>query len=151
MVGVLTALPGTRLFDRLQREGRLVGASSGNNSDGTTNFLPRMDLQSLRDGYRELVAGIYAPRPYYRRVRTFLREFHPPKLPLRFDLKALVAFSRSTVSLGIIGRERFQYWRLLGWTLCRRPLLLQMAVKLAIYGHHFRRCAEALPVSGMNG
>ena len=144
MVGMLTALPGTKLFERLGREGRLLGASSGNNSDGTTNFLPRMDLQALRDGYRNLIASIYAPRPYYRRVRTFLREFHPPKMPLRFDPKAIAAFARSAVSLGVIGRERFQYWRLLTWTMFRRPTLLPMAVRLAIYGHHFRRCAAAL-------
>lgn len=144
MVGMLTALPGTKLFDRLQREGRLLGSSSGNNSDGTTNFIPRMDLQALRDGYRSLMATIYAPSPYYQRVRTFLREFHPPKVPFRFDLKAMAAFSRSALRLGVVGRERFQYWRLLAWTLFRRPQLLQMAVKLAIYGHHFRRCADNL-------
>ncbi len=144
MVGMLTALPGTRLFERLKREGRLLGPSSGDNADGTTNFLPRMDLQVLRDGYRELMASIYAPAPYYRRVRTFLREFRPQKFSFQFDVKGLAVFSRATVSLGVVGRERFQYWRLLGWTLCRRPQLLQMAVKLAIQGHHFRRCADAL-------
>ena len=146
MVGMLTALPGTRLFERLGREGRLLGASSGNNSDGTTNFLPRMDMRALRDGYRNLIASIYAPRQYYQRVRTFLREFHPPKMPPRFDPKAIAAFARSVVGLGVIGRERFQYWRLLTWTMFRRPQLLPMAVKLAIYGHHFRRCAAALAV-----
>ncbi len=144
MVGMLTALPGTKLFERLQREGRLLGPSSGNNSDGTTNFLPRMDLQALRDGYRKLLATIYAPSPYYRRVRTFLREFHPPEVALKFDVKNCAAFVRSAVGLGVLGRERFQYWRLLAWTLFRRPLLLPMAVRLAIYGHHFRRCAAAL-------
>jgi radical SAM superfamily enzyme YgiQ (UPF0313 family) len=144
MVGMLTALPGTKLFERLQREGRLLGPSSGNNSDGTTNFLPRMDIQALRDGYRNLLETIYAPGPYYRRVRTFLREFHPPKVALQFNPKALVAFVRSAVALGVFGRERFHYWPLLVWTLFRRPLLLQMAVRLAIYGHHFRRCAAAL-------
>ena len=144
MVGMLTALPGTKLFERLEREGRLLGPSTGNNSDGTTNFLPRMDLHALRDGYRTLMTTIYAPSPYYQRVRTFLREFHPPKVAFRFDLTAMAAFGRSTLSLGVIGRERFQYWYLLAWALFRRPQLLQMAVKLAIYGHHFRRCADAL-------
>jgi radical SAM superfamily enzyme YgiQ (UPF0313 family) len=144
MVGMLTALPGTRLFERMKREGRLLGPSSGNNVDATTNFVPRMDIQSLRDGYRELMATIYAPGPYYRRARTFLREFRPPKLAGQFEVKSLAAFGRSAVSLGLLGRERFQYWRLLGWTLFRRPRLLQMAVRLAIQGHHFRRCAAAL-------
>lgn len=142
MVGMLTALPGTRLFERMKQEGRLLGPSSGNNGDGTTNFLPRMDLQKLRDGYRELVKAIYTPSSYYRRARTFLREFHPPKASFQWNLKALAAFGRSAFSLGVIGRERVQFWRLLAWTTCRRPRLLQVAVKLAIVGHHFRRCAK---------
>ncbi len=109
MVGMLNALPGTRLFDRLLHEGRLLGDSSGDNVDGTTNFLPKMDLYVLRDGYRHLMATIYAPGPYYRRVRTFLREFQPPKMKFRFDAAALAAFLRAAVRLGVIGRERFQY------------------------------------------
>ena len=144
MVGMLTALPGTKLFERLQREGRLLGPSSGNNGDGTTNFLPRMDLQALRDGYRTLMGTLYAPHAYYRRVRTFLREFNPPQVALRFNPMALAAMLRSAVGLGVLGRERVQYWQLLAWTCWRRPLLLPLAVKLAIYGHHFRRCAAGL-------
>jgi hypothetical protein len=144
MVGMLNALPGTRLFERLRGEGRLLGASSGNNVDGTTNILPKMSMKELHEGYRNLMATIYAPGPYYRRVRTFLREFHPAKTPFRLDLSELAAFVRSVPSLGVIGRERFQYWRLLVWTSCRRPRLLPVAVKLAIFGHHFRCCANAL-------
>jgi radical SAM superfamily enzyme YgiQ (UPF0313 family) len=144
MVGMLNALPGTRLYERLRCEGRLLGASSGNNVDGTTNFVPKMNMNDLRDGYRHLMATIYAPGPYYRRVRTFLREFHPAKTSFHLDLRELAAFLRSVPSLGVIGRERFQYWLLLAWTSLRRPRLLPMAVKLAIYGHHFRCCAKAL-------
>lgn len=144
MVGMLNALPGTRLFERLRGEGRLLGTSSGNNVDGTTNFVPKMSMCDLREGYRNLMATIYAPGPYYRRVRTFLREFHPAKSSFRLKLSELAAFLRSLPSLGVIGRERFQYWRLLAWTSCRRPRLLPVAVKLAIYGHHFRCCAKAL-------
>lgn len=144
MVGMLNALPGTRLFNRLLHEGRLLGDSSGDNVDGTTNFQPKMDLFVLRDGYRQLMSTIYAPGPYYERVRTFLREFHPRKMEFRFDPAALAAFLRAGLRLGVIGRERFQYWRLLAWTTWRRPTLLPMAVKLAIHGYHFRRCAKAI-------
>lgn len=146
MVGMLNALPGTRLFERLRGEGRLLGASSGDNVDGTTNFVPKMNMHDLREGYRDLMATIYAPGPYYQRLRTFLREFQPPKTPLRLDWRELAAFLRSLPRLGVIGRERFQYWRLLAWTSIRRPRLLPVAVKLAIFGHHFRCCADALPV-----
>jgi len=144
MVGLLNALPGTKLHARLQREGRLLESSTGDNSDGTLNFLPRMDTKVLRDGYRRLMKTIYAPGPYYRRVRTFLREFHPPKGPIHFRSRDCYALLRSMIRLGVFGRERFQYWGLLLWTFFRRPAMLQVAVTLAIYGHHFRRCAAAL-------
>lgn len=144
MVGLLNALPDTRLYARMQREGRLTGDSTGNNVDGTTNFIPRMDVQTLRDGYRRLMETIYAPGPYYQRVRTFLREYKQPKLHFSFNPALWMAFVRSAVRLGILGRERFQYWRLLIWTFFRRPALLQTAVTLAIYGHHFRKCCAAL-------
>jgi radical SAM superfamily enzyme YgiQ (UPF0313 family) len=51
MVGLLNALPDTKLHARLRREGRLVGHTSGNNVDGTINFLPRMPTAQLIDGY----------------------------------------------------------------------------------------------------
>ena len=37
-----------------------------------------------------------------------------------------------------------QYWRRLAWTFLRRLALLETAVTLAIYGHHFRRICETL-------
>ncbi len=142
MVGLLEALPGTRLFERLKREGRVRGTTSGDNVDGDTNIVPRMNLDALRDGYRRILRHIYAPKHYYARVKTFLREYRPPKLRGRVTMSDLRAFARSTVRLGIIGRERFQYWKLLAWTFFRRPRLLHMAVTLAIYGHHFRKVCE---------
>jgi radical SAM superfamily enzyme YgiQ (UPF0313 family) len=139
MVGLLQAPPGTPLFRRLQGEGRLCGVLSGDNVDGETNIVPKMSLEALRDGYHAIMKGIYAPKPYYQRVRTFLREYQPPSLPTRLDTQYVLAFFRSVLRLGIIGRERVQYWRLLAWTVVRRPRMFQLAVTLAIYGHHFRK------------
>ena len=144
MVGLLNAPPGTKLYARLKREGRLAGSATGDNSDGTTNFIPRMDLTKLHAGYRRIVQHIYAPSPYYRRIRTFLREYHPPKLPAVFHWSNLAAFGHSTYRLGVIGRERFHYWGLLIWTFFRRPRLMSLAITLAIYGHHFRRTSAAV-------
>ena len=142
MVGLLQALPGTRLFERLKREGRLRGQSSGDNVDGTTNIVPAMGLDALHEGYKKIMRHIYSPKHYYRRVRTFLREYKAPKVKAPTDFAQLMAFLRSVVRLGILGRERFQYWRLLVWTYFRRRELFPLAVTLAIYGHHFRRVCE---------
>jgi len=142
MVGLLEALPGTRLFERLKSEGRLRGDTSGDNVDGTTNIVPRMGLDALREGYLRILGYIYSPTHYYARLKTFLREYRPPKLRGKTTATDVGAFLRSIVRLGIIGRERVHYWKLLAWTLFRRPDLLHVAVTLAIYGYHFRKVCE---------
>ncbi len=142
MVGLLNALPGTALYDRLRNAGRLIGSGTGDNVDGTTNIKPVMDITLLRDGYQQILNTIYSPRNYYRRVRTFLREFRPPVVSNRISFARLSAFAKSTVMLGVIGRQRLQYWYLLAWTLLRRPRLFSHAVTLSITGEHFRRVCE---------
>jgi radical SAM superfamily enzyme YgiQ (UPF0313 family) len=141
MVGLLQAPPGTKLYDRLLKEGRLSGPMSGN-TDGTTNIVTRMDLRALREGYANLMRHIYSPKNYYRRIRTFLREYNPPKIKARPDLQRVLALFRSMLRLGVFGRERFQYWGILFWALFRRPQLLTLAITCAIYGHHFRRVCK---------
>jgi radical SAM superfamily enzyme YgiQ (UPF0313 family) len=142
MVGILNAPPGTRLFDRLHRENRLVGKLTGDNVDGTTNIIPKMGLPKLLEGYRSIMGHIYSPRHYYRRVRTFLAEFGTPQVQTPMDFQRVLAFFHSSFRLGILGKERFQYWYLLFWTLVRKPRLLPLAVTLAVYGYHFRRICE---------
>jgi radical SAM superfamily enzyme YgiQ (UPF0313 family) len=139
MVGLLQAPPGTRLYERLKGEGRLVNEMSGDNVDGTTNIIPRMGLETLREGYRRLIDQIYAPQFYYARVMTFLREYQPPKIRLHLELQYVLALGRSIYQLGIRGVERAQYWKLFFWTLFRRPRLFPLAITLSIYGFHFRQ------------
>lgn len=146
MIGLLNAPRGTRLYERLSREGRLLGSMTGDNVDGTMNFIPRMNRETLRDGYRNLLHMIYAPGPYYRRVRAFLREYQPPRIAVSVDWAGIEAFGRSILRLGVFGRERFHYWGLLLWTFFRRPALFRLAVTLAIYGHHFRKVAARIEV-----
>ncbi len=143
MVGLLQAPVGTRLYERLKQEGRLVGNTSGDNVDGTTNIITRMDLDTLREGYRNIMLHIYSRKHYYRRVKTFLREYKAPKIKIPLDYQSILAFFRSNIRLGIIGSERFQYWGLLWWTLFRRPGLLPLAVTFAIYGYHFRKVSTS--------
>jgi radical SAM superfamily enzyme YgiQ (UPF0313 family) len=149
MVGLLQAPPGTQLYERLKREGRLQGGITGDNVDGTTNIVPRMNLDALRDGYKQIMEHIYSPRHYYQRVKTFLQEYKPPKIKPPLDMQRFLAFFRSILRLGILGKERFQYWKLLLWTLFRRPRLFPEAVTFAIYGYHFRKVCEIRLVDGL--
>lgn len=140
MVGLLNAPKGTKLYHRLQREGRLVKAVTGDNTDFSINFVPRMNPEALMSGYRRIVETIYAPKHYYARVREFLRVYQPRKSKkVRLRWSYAKAGIRSVVRLGIIGRERYQYWKLFFWSLLFRPRLLPMAITLSIYGFHFRK------------
>lgn len=142
MVGLLQAPRGTQLYQRMEKAGRLRGSSTGDNVEGTTNIVPLMDFDRLVTGYREILNHIYTPRHYYDRIKTMLREYHPPKrrcLPSRSDLLALLS---SIYRLGILGKERVQYWKLLLWTSFRRPQLFSVAITLAISGYHCRKVCE---------
>lgn len=144
MVGLLQAIPGTKLHQRLSRQGRLLGQTTGDNVDGTTNFIPRMNRDTLHRGYARLMEYLYSPGPYYRRIRTFLREYRPAALARGLNWRSLMAFGLANLRLGILGPERFHYWALLLWTLRRRPAAFPLAVTLSIYGHHFRRISRTL-------
>jgi len=142
MVGLLQAPPGTRLYRRLKREGRLLQQMSGDNVDGSTNIIPLMNPDVLHEGYQQVLQYIYSPKHYYRRVRTFLREYQSPKIRVGLQPQHFLAFGRSMFQLGFIGRERLYYWWLLLWALFRRPRLFPTAVTLAIWGYHFRKIYE---------
>ena len=143
MVGLLQAPHGTQLYERMKNEGRLLAESSGNNTDNTMNFQPKMDVQVLHEGYRQILLSIYSPKVYYQRIRVFLSEFRRAKVvrpTLSWDY--FLAFLRSIFVLGMRGQERVEYWRLFFWTLFHRPECIIDAVTLSIYGFHFRRICE---------
>jgi radical SAM superfamily enzyme YgiQ (UPF0313 family) len=144
MVGLLMALPQTRLYERLRQEGRLETESDGNNTQAVLNFRPKLNREFLQAGYRELMTKLYEPKAYYQRIRTFLKNYCPggpaPRLS-RADIGALV---KSFWLLGIWHHGRIGYWRLFWTTLLRRPLQFPHAIELAIMGYHFRRVASLL-------
>jgi Domain of unknown function (DUF4070) len=142
MVGMLQVPFGTRLYERMEQEGRLVDEFTGDNIDGSTNIIPKMGLDTLQEGYRKILDQIYSPQFYYDRVVTFLREYQPRTIRVHLDAQYILAFGRSNYHLGIRGVERVEYWKLFFWALFRRPRLFPLAITLAIYSFHFRQVAE---------
>jgi radical SAM superfamily enzyme YgiQ (UPF0313 family) len=144
MVGLLTALPETRLFKRLQAEGRLLAHSTGNNVEAVLNFIPRLDRDMLVHSYRELVKRLYEPREYYQRIRAFLRDFRPadPRPPLRRE--DFLALCKSLWIMGVATPGRRAFWKFLTRASLFHRRAFAEAVQLVILGHHFRKVAEAL-------
>ncbi len=144
--GVATAMVGllTRLYQRLQREGRLLAESTGNNTAAALNFRPRLNREMLENGYRELMRRLYEPRNYYSRIRVFLKNHRGKGERLRLSWRDVEAFVKSFWLLGVWHRGRWSYWWFVVGTMLRRPRQFRVAIELAIIGHHFRRVAAGL-------
>jgi radical SAM superfamily enzyme YgiQ (UPF0313 family) len=143
MVGLLNAPFKSKLYERLKKEERLLETFSGNNTDFTMNFIPKMSSHALLEGYQKVLATIYSPKEYYNRVIAFLKSHEPRSKhgsPIR--LLQIRALTKSMVLLGVVGKERLYYWKLFFWSLFRRPQHFSTAITLAIYGFHFRRVFE---------
>lgn len=143
MVGLLNAPKGTNLAKRLHREGRMLKDFTGNNTDFTINFIPKMDSEILLEGYKSILKTIYSPKFFYERVMRFLKEFEPKKEKVfHFNPNYILALFRSILKLGVLGEERFYYWKLFFWTLFRKPQLFSLAIVFSIYGYHFKKISD---------
>ena len=145
MVGLLNAVPNTRLWLRLKAENRLLSDTSGDNTDGTINFIPKIDREKLIEGYRQIVQTIYSPRHFYQRVCRFLEEYQPRRKK-RLNLAEVKAFGKSVFWLGVLGRRGSQWYF---WKMFFRSAFLHRrsfaeAMTLMVYGHHFRKVAETI-------
>jgi radical SAM superfamily enzyme YgiQ (UPF0313 family) len=143
MVGLLTALPGTQLYRRLLKEGRLLLESSGNNTHDCLNFIPRMNTEKLVEGYKALLKGIYTPEEYYRRVLRFLEQRGPSAARTICKFSDYLALAKSLLRQGVLDRYRMAYWRFLVTALRHHRDSFETAVALAIMGYHLRRITEA--------
>ena len=144
MVGLLQALPQTKLYQRLMSEGRLESAATGNNTEAVLNFKTKLNREFLQSGYRELMKNLYEPKVYYQRIRTFLETHRPSGPRLRISPSDFKAFVKSFWMLGIVEKGRHLYWKFFWTILLRRPRQLRSAIELAVIGYHFRRIASRL-------
>ena len=136
MVGLLQAMPGTQLFRRLSREGRIQNIGSGNNTTCELNFLPRMNADRLVEGYRAVLHRIYDCDAYYERVIAYLGRCRPHyKLKIRFcSVRALFL---SIVCQGLLGKGRRSYWKFLLTAATRYRSSFGAAMTMAVMGYHF--------------
>ena len=144
MVGLLNAPRGTKLHKRLENEGRMLNDFNGNNTDFSINFIPKMDSQTLLDGYKKILDKIYSPKYYYERVMLFIKDFEPKKKKVfQFNPNYILALFKSMFKLGVIGEERIYYWKLFFWSLFQKPQVFSLAMLFAIYGFHFRKISNS--------
>lgn len=139
MVGLLNAPKNTRLYRQLEAENRITTEATGNNTDSSMNFLPKMDHNELMQGYRQIIQNIYSIRPYYKRVRQLLLNYNQISMAdKKISFSMMNAFLKSSFVIGILNSGRREYWKLIFWTLFNRPRLITDAITCTVYGYHFR-------------
>jgi radical SAM superfamily enzyme YgiQ (UPF0313 family) len=158
MVGLLQAMPGTQLFRRLHKEGRILNAGYGDNTDDKLNFLPAMDATQLVEGYRSVLKRIYSCEAYYERVKLYLSRTQPEQgeghhTAQRTGQKWLTranarAFVTSIVRQGVFGKQRWSYWKFLMSVATRYRHCVGAAMTLAVMGYHFQVMTSRLSESG---
>ena len=142
MVGLLQAPNNTELYYKLEQQGRIIKEMTGDNTDGTSNIIPIMDANVLRNGYLAIMDQIYSPKYYYPRVKTFLREYNPAKTSVTIEWNEVVALLKTVVLIGLNPREALYYWNLFFWTLFKYPAKFPLAITLTVYEYHFYKVAK---------
>lgn len=149
MVGLLTALPSTQLWRRLQGEGRLLGESGGDNthSEFALNFRTMRPVDRVVADYKSILRFIYGARGYYDRVLECLRrvtqpgpKFQPQNTPIQ-NLRAL---ARITLQLGVRDSKDNcrEFWRFVLQTLTNNRAAFMDSMRLAAMGYHLRTLTE---------
>jgi radical SAM superfamily enzyme YgiQ (UPF0313 family) len=144
MVGLLNAPKGTRLYQRLKSENRLVKESTGDNTDFSLNFIPKMKQETLINGYKEILNTIYSPKNYYERIRMLLKEYKPKtkSFNLHSSRWNIQGFINCMWFMGFRESGRRYYWKLVASTLLTKPKSFPLLVSLSVYGYHFRRVVK---------
>ena len=142
MVGLLNAPVGTKLYKRMVKENRIRHDPTGDNTDYSMNFIPKMDYTALVAGYKNIIRDIYSPDPYYRRLKVFLENYKCStkyEFKRRFSPENFRAFFMSLYKLGIKPGIRRHFWKLMMWTALHRPRSIPIAIQLAIYSYQFKK------------
>ena len=145
MVGLLNAPSGTKLFKRLQTENRMLNMFSGNNMDGSMNFIPKMNYTDLIGGYSKIIKTIYSQKEYYARLVGFLKNYRTPIWTKnKIKLKEIRAIFMLVWLLGTLEKGKKYFWKLFAFSLFRHPNKFPLAMTMAVYGYHFRRVAAKI-------
>ena len=147
MVGLLFALPGTRLTRRLAAEGRLPDEKASYAVDDADQCTSGLNFRTLRargevlDDYRQILARIYAPRAFFARARRVGRELDRSAHSLRPSaqniLRDLRGFAGMLWRMGVRdARLRGDWWRSLLDCLVHNPAALKIVLSFAaLYLH----------------
>ncbi len=141
MVGLLNALKGTKLYDRLRREGRLLEESDGNNVSTDLNFVPQLDKTVLVEGYKRVLSHLYdrSLSNYFERCYILVQNWKQRKHVRRKMGKAEYMALFRSLTRQIFSAQGPAYLKFLLRVILHHFNLVPEAIRMAILGYHFER------------
>ena len=151
-VSLLAVQKGTRLYERIKAENRLIKEWTGDSTDGSLNFITKMDPSTLMNGYKYVINTIYSPEYLYARMAIFLNEYKlqiyagPRKGGARIAdiLRTLKRMLNIISVLGIQNDGRIGFWKMMLRTITKWPGSLPVMLNLSMIGLHLRRWARKI-------
>lgn len=138
MAGLLIALPGTQLWRRLEKEGRLRAHSDGD-AFGRPNFVPTMPERELLEGYAKLLGELYTAEGYFRRSAALVDKIGAPAHAGALIAEDVKIALRAVVRLGVVSERRGHFWKLLARAAPRGVHAIRTAIACAVRGEHMIR------------
>jgi radical SAM superfamily enzyme YgiQ (UPF0313 family) len=137
-VGLLNALPGTKLYSRLKDENRLLTDSSGNNMDCSTNFITKIGNDFLINEYKKLLCSLYSVENFYKRINIFLKDYKN-HVSGRFTYYYLKIFLKALYTLGFREKHKLFFWKTFFICIFNCPTSLPKFLTQAIYFVHYEK------------
>lgn len=129
IINILKAPPGTELFDRMKREGRLIRDFAF--TEGETNVSTVMPPDQLFAGFEHLVRNVLLSQGAFERIIGFLSMYRFARTETKVHAPTRWRHIRSALRIawhvGVRSSQRIYFWKYLGWTLSNRPGMLDLA------------------------
>lgn len=144
MVGLLNAPPGTKLYQKLLFENRIKPFFKGDNTDMSTNIIPKIGYSELIEGYKRVIKSLYNRKSYYERIGSFLEDFtwkspfKPDKHYLKVNYGNLLGLFKILFRFGLLEGNRLDFWNLILKTLRKKPQNFSVILAQVASGYHFR-------------
>ncbi len=139
MFSMLQALPSTALWNRLEKEGRLLNGSANINQTTLMNFVPTRNIEDIATEYVDAFWKLYDPTAYLNRIFRYYMKLGESKnvVSKRTSWKSIRALGLLLWKQGVLAQTRILFWRNLIQVLVKKPRQLEIYLTLCAYLEHF--------------
>lgn len=143
MVGMLSALPRTPLYERLQKDGRLLEGDATDNTRLWTNVVPKgMSIAAMREGYQRLYGRLLSDRGIADRIRSKMRHLVPTAVNTGYTIGQQVRMLGRLLRRGILAGGVTRAWHFLRSIAGTTPKQVPLVIADWVVGLSMKHYAE---------